>query len=165
MMVLMMKRRMTLAVFSFLAIMILVQGTPVNAHTPGPMNLSYDFASQILTVDVTHSVADVNTHYIVTVTIDKNSVEVLSKSYTSQNTTSGFSANYLVPAVDGDVLEVNAVCFISGQTTDDITVSDPSVTTTPTDGGGTPMDTTLLIAVAVIVIGIIAVVFALMKRR
>lgn len=157
---------MTLIVFSFLAIMILVQGTPVNAHTPGPMNLSYDFTSQELTVTVTHDVADVNTHYIIQVIVEKNSVEYLTRDYTSQNTTSGMSAIYSVTAVHGDVLSVRAICSVSGQVTGQTTVVDPANTdTTPTNGGGTPMDLTLIIAVAVVAIGVVLLIFALLRRR
>jgi hypothetical protein len=175
-MVLIMKRRTTMFIFSFLGIFILIQGTPVIAHTPSSMNLSYDFASQVLTVDVSHSVSDVVSHRIATVTIEKNSVQVINRVYSSQNTTSGFSATYHIPAVDGDVLSVTAVCSISGQVADEITVSDPAATTTPTtpepsttptptNGYGFPLSVPLLIAVAVVVLGVVLVIVVLVKRR
>ncbi len=165
-MVLMMKRSMSLIVLTILGIMILVQGTPVSAHTPGAMTLSYDFANQELTIVVSHSVTDVNSHYIIQVNIDKNSVDYLTRDYTSQNTTSQMSAIYGVSAVHGDVLSVQAICSVSGSISRQITVVDPDNTeTTPTNGGGTPMDTTLLIGVAIVVIGVVAVIFALIRRR
>jgi hypothetical protein len=179
-MVLMMKKRMTLVVFSFLAIMILMQGTPVNANAPSAIDLSYDFGDQVLTVDITHPVSNVNTHYILTVTVDKNSVEVLSKTYSSQNTTSGFLATYSISAVDGDVLSVTAVCVQSGQISDDITVVEPATTTTdttsetttdtttpttPTNGNGFPITMPLMIAVVVVVLGVVMVIVVLVKRR
>ena len=139
-MVLMMKRRMTLAIFSFLAMMILIQGTPVNAHTPGPMNLTYDFVSQELTIVVTHDVPDVNSHYIIQVNVERNSVDFLTRDYTSQNTTSQMSAIYSIPAVHGDVLEVTAICSVSGSVTNQITVVDPENTDTiPTIGVPPPL--------------------------
>ncbi len=157
---------MTLLLFSFLAIMILIQGAPVNAHTPGTMTLSYDYASQVLTVGVSHSVTDVNTHYIYQVVVEKNSVEVLTRDYTTQNTTSGMSATYAITATHDDVLRVTAKCIISGQVTNQVTVVDPENTdTTPTNGGGTPIDTALLIGIAIVAIGVVAAIFALMKRR
>ena len=165
MMVLMMRKKI-LVIFSFLAILILIQGTPVNAHSPNSMNLSYDFASQVLTVEVSHSVSDVNSHYIYQVVIEKNSVEVLTRDYTTQNTTSGMSATYSITAAHGDVLRVTAKCIQSGQITDETTVVDPDNTdTTPANGDGPWMDTTLLLAVAIIVIGVLAVVFAFLRRR
>ena len=166
MMVLIMKRKMMLFCFSLLGIMILIQGTPVNAHNPSSMNLSYDFANQELTIVVTHNVPDVNSHYIIQVNIDKNSADFLTRDYTSQNTTSQMSAIYSISAVHGDVLDVQAICSVSGSVTNQITVVDPANTdTTPTNGGGTPMDMTLIIAVAVVAIGIAMVIFALLRRR
>ncbi|MFW9809935.1 MAG: hypothetical protein ACFFE6_11225 [Candidatus Thorarchaeota archaeon] len=146
--------------------LLLLQVAPVTAHTPGPMTLDYDFGTQLLSVQVTHSVSDVNTHYIYQVVVEKNSVVVLTRDYTTQNTTSGMSATYSISAVHGDVLSITAKCIISGQYTDDVTVVDPSVTTTtPTNGGTTPLDLTLIIALVVVVIGVIAVIFAVFRRR
>lgn len=162
----MMMKRIALLAISILAVMILIQGTPVYAHSPGPMTLSYDFTNQELTIVVTHSVPDVNSHYIIQVNIDKNSVDYLTRDYTSQNTTSQMSAIYSISAVHGDVLSVQAICSVSGSVSGQTTVIDPANTdTTPTNGGGTPMDTTLLIGVAIIAIGVVAVIFALLKRR
>jgi hypothetical protein len=129
------------------------------------MTLSYDFASQILTVDVVHDTVDVNSHYIQQVVILKNSASYLTRDYTSQNSTAGFTATYSVTAVHGDVISTTAHCIISGSIADDITVIDPAITTTTPPNGGTPVDMTLIIAVAIVVIGIIAVVFALLRRR
>lgn len=166
MMVLMFMRRKSLVIFALLAIMILVRGTPVNANSPSSMNLSYDFSSQVLTIDVSHSVSDVNSHYIYQVVVEKNSVEVLTRDYTTQNSTSGMSATYNIAAAHGDVLSVTAKCIQSGQITREITVVDPENTdTTPTNGGGDWMNMTVLIAVAVVVIGILAVVFLFLRRR
>ena len=166
MMALMMMRRKTVIIFSSLVIMILIQGTPVNAHSPNSMDLSYDYVSQDLTVEVSHSVSDVNSHYIYQVVIEKNSVEVLTRDYSTQNSTSGMSATYSIAAAHGDVLRVTAKCSQSGQITDETTVVDPENTnTTPTNGDGPWMDTTLLIAVAIVVIGVLAVVFAFLRRR
>lgn len=146
--------------------MLLIQVAPATAHTPGPMTLDYSFSNQILTVTISHSVTDVNTHYIIQVVVEKNSVQVLTKDYTSQNTTSAFSATYAISAVHGDVLSVTAVCSVSGQATDEVTVVDPAVTTTTTpSGGGTSMEMALIIAVAIIVIGVVAAIFAFMRRR
>ncbi len=159
------KKVLILGVF-FISLM-LTQAIQVSAHTPGPMTLDYDFSTQVLTVQVTHSVTDVNSHYIIQVVIEKNSVEVLTRDYTSQNTTAGFSATYNIAAVDGDVLSVTAICSISGQVTDDITVSDPSATTTTTqtNGGVTPIDMTLIIAVAIVALGAVLVILTILKRR
>lgn len=159
-----MSRRLTLIFSVLFAIMILFQGTPVTAHSPNSMNLTYDFASQVLTVDVSHSVSDVNTHYIYQVVVEKNSVEVLTRDYTTQNSTSGMSATYNIAADHGDVLSVTAKCIQSGQITRQITVVDPT-NTNPTSDGGDWMDMMVLIAAAIVAIGVLAVVFVFLRRR
>lgn len=159
-----MKGKMKLVGFSFLMIMILIQGITVNAHTPASVNLSYDFSSQVLTVQVSHSVADVNTHYIYQVVVEKNSVVILTRDYTTQNTTSGMSATYNIPAAHNDVLRVTAKCIISGQNSNQITVADPA-SPTPTNGGQFYLDMIVFIAVAVVAIVVILVVVLFLKRR
>jgi uncharacterized membrane protein len=140
--------------------MILVQGIPINAHSPSPNSISYSYVNQELSVTFNHAVTDVNTHYIYQVVVEVNSVEVLTRDYTSQNSTSEFSALYSLVAVEGDFIEVTAKCSISGQFTQEL---DLTPYTPP--GNGTPIDTALLIAVAIGAIGIVAVVFALLRRR
>lgn len=164
----MMKRNLTLVVLSLLAIMIMVQGSPVSAHTPASMSLSYDFSSQVLTVEVTHSVTDVSTHYIYQIVVDRFALQhwsmVHTRDYTTQDSTSGMSDTFTVPASHGDDIRVTAKCIVSGELTNQIEVIDPA-NTEPVNGGGSPIDTTLLIAVAVVAIVIIAVAFVFIRRR
>jgi len=96
---------------------------PTQAHSPSNMTLSYDYNSQILTVTVVHSVADVNTHYIDLITINKNGVFETNRTYTSQASTSSMSDTFTIPAEVNDILQVTAVCSISGLITRQLTVS------------------------------------------
>ncbi len=161
-----MKRRMILLVFSILSIIILIQGTTVNAHTPGPISLSYDFESHELEVQITHNVENVNTHYIYQIIVEKNSVVVLTRDYTTQNTTSGMSASYEIAAAHGDILRVTAKCIVSGQASNQITVIDPDSTETITTNGGELLfSPTMLIAVTVIALGAVAVIVMFLRRR
>jgi hypothetical protein len=165
--VLMMRRSEAISIVSVLAIMILVPVNQVNAHAPTSMSLSYDYSDQELSVQVTHTVSDVNTHYIYQVVIEKNSVVVLTRDYTTQNTTSGMSATYSIAAIHGDALSVTAKCIQSGQITQQITVIDPEVTTTPTtpNGGGFYLDLTVMIAVLIVAIGVVWTGFVFLRRR
>jgi hypothetical protein len=102
------------------------------------MVLEYDFTTQKLNVTITHDVPTPDTHYIETVEIYKNNTLLNSYPYTSQPTTSTFSYEYDVSAVDGDVIKVNITCSISGKLTEQITVVEPvpppkkmTLTTTP----------------------------------
>lgn len=161
-----MERRNTLFILCLISIVVLVQSNPVLANSPSSMDLSYDFTSQELTIDVIHPVADVNTHYIYEVEVSKNSVVVLTRSYTTQNSTSGMSAIYGIAADHGDEFSVIAKCIQSGSITRQVTVVDPENTEpTPTNGTGTPPDMTLLILLAIGIIAVVAVIFTLVRRR
>ena len=162
-----MKKKYMVLIVSVLAILILIPVTRVSAHNPEAMDLSYDFSDQELSVQVTHTVSDVNTHYIYQVVVEKNSVVVLTRDYTTQNTTSGMSATYSIGAVHGDMLSVTAKCIQSGQITRQITVIDPEVTTTPTtpNGGGFYLDMMVMIAVLIVAIVVVSIAFAFLRRR
>jgi hypothetical protein len=160
--VLIVKRRTNLAILSFLTIAILVQGIPVSAHNPSANSISYHYINQQLSVTFNHDVTDVNTHYIHQVVVEVNSVVVLTRDYTSQNTTSSMSAVYNMTLVDGDNIRVTAKCVISGQYTQELELTTFNPTSTNT---GTPIDSTLIIGIAIVVIGVVAVVVALVRRR
>ena len=140
-------------------VMILVQGATVTAHSPQGNSISYDFEDQELSVTFNHVVSDVNTHYIYQVVVEINSVEVLTRDYTSQNSTTEFSAVYSLVAVEGDYIEVTAKCVISGQYTQVLDLS-PN-----TPGNGTPMFTLPFITVVVGALLVVAVVVVVVLRR
>ena len=164
-----------------MALMLASQISVADAHTPGPMTLDYNASTEILTVTVTHVTADVNTHYIYEIVIEKNSVQVDIQTYTSQSSASQVVETFTVTAVDGDVLEATAKCSVSGQVSNQITVTGSattsssttitssttttSSTTAPTSG---PFDYTtmiLLIGGTIVALGIVMVVMIIIKRR
>ncbi|MHA1949814.1 MAG: hypothetical protein ACXAAO_15595 [Candidatus Thorarchaeota archaeon] len=157
--------RKRLVILSVFIALVFIQATPVNAHNPSSINLNYDFASQELSVVVAHSVTDTVSHRIQSVSVERNSVEVIARAYAQQNTTAEMEAVYSISAVHGDVFRVTATCSISGQIVGLETVIDPAMTDTTTPTAPAPMDMTLIIAVAIVAIGVIAVVFGLMRRR
>ncbi|MHA1949813.1 MAG: hypothetical protein ACW987_08075 [Candidatus Thorarchaeota archaeon] len=166
----------------------LIQAAPVDAHGPSNVHLGYDFGTQVLSVDVSHSTGDPSTHYIVQIIVEKNSVQFTTRDYTSQPSSSNIVDTFDVPAVDGDVLTVTAFCNIAGQLSDSITVSDPSSTTTTdttttsttststettttTDDGSTTsppppgdLDLTLVILAGAAGVVVIIIVVAFVKR-
>lgn len=135
--------KMRLAYLSVLLLTVLfLQAAPVSAHAPAAIGLDYDFGTQVLTVDVSHGTTDPDNHYIIQIIVEKNSVEFMTKDYTSQPSTTSITDTFDVPAVDGDVLSVTAFCNLAGQHTESITVSDPSSTTTTTTTSTTTTTTT-----------------------
>ncbi len=66
---------------------------PVQAHSPGPMTLSYDVESDTLLVEVTHSVS--GDHRVLQIQVWKNDVLVNTRAYDApQETTSGIDDTY-----------------------------------------------------------------------
>jgi hypothetical protein len=117
----------SLSLFAIFALAI----TPVSAHPPNDMTLDYDFDNQILTVTVLHAVADPNTHYIERIIIEKNSVFTMDRNYTSQASSSSMADAFNINAVNNDILQVTAICSISGQIVRQITVSSGGLQTQP----------------------------------
>lgn len=170
-------KNMRVVIVSYIAILFLVISAlspkQVQAHTPSDMTLEYDADTDELSVSVSHSVSDVDSHYIEEIIIYKNDVEVGSRSYTAQDSTSGMSDTFTVQAVDGDVLKATASCSISGSVTREITVSTETTTTetTPTTTETTTTPTTqepfpiTLIAVGIGAIAIVVILVILIGRR
>jgi desulfoferrodoxin (superoxide reductase-like protein) len=147
------------------ALFVLLSTMPVVAHAPASMTLDYNWDTQTLSVTISHSVSDPNSHYIQTIIIYKNDAMVHTESYTSQDSTSGGSDTFNIATVDGDVLRVWANCSISGFIEETITVSESG--TTPTTAPPPPpgINSTTIILVVVVVLGLIFVLFAIMRRR
>jgi len=144
---------------------------PVQAHSPGPMTLSYDVESDTLWVQVTHSVS--GDHRVLQIQVWKNDVLVNTRAYDApQETTSGMDDTFMVPANSGDVLKVTATCSISGSVTAEITVGvdetdTTTETTTSTTDTTTPpetLPTTFLILGVTLVIGVIFVIVVVLKK-
>lgn len=151
------------------ALILICQPTKVSAHNPTSVTLEYDSGTEILTVVVNHGVpaGSLPSHYIYNVVVEKNSVQVVSRDYVSENNTvSGLTDTFSVSAVDGDVLKATARCTQAGIKSGEITLT---TTTTTTDTGTTTpppgAPTTLYIAIAVVAIGIVGVIVAILRRR
>ncbi len=151
------KTRFFLGLF-MLFVMSSILIAPIQAHTPVDMTLSYNYDSQILTVTVIHSVADVNTHYIERIIINKNGQFAMDRNYTSQSHASSMSDTFDLDAADDDMLEVTAICSVSGQIVRQITVSSGGLERVPNPIPGFPI-TAIAIGIA------IALGAALIRRR
>ncbi len=117
----------------------------VQAHPPSTMTLSYNTSNQTLSVTITHAVSDPSTHYVKSVIVYKNDVKIIHENYTSQPSTDTFTYHYTLEATDGDVIEVTAICSISGQISRSITVGESG--TDGSDNETPPSTSTDLIAI------------------
>ncbi|MFW9805450.1 MAG: hypothetical protein ACFFFK_01815 [Candidatus Thorarchaeota archaeon] len=165
----MIRKRPYLFLIIVFALALLYRSVPVSAHNPTSVTLEYNSETETLTVIVAHAVpsGSLSSHYIYNIVIEKNSVEVISRDYASgDNTVTGTTDTFSVTATEGDVLSATARCTQSGIKTDQITISSATDTdTTPTNNGGTPIDTTLLIAIVVVALGVVGILVALLRKR
>jgi hypothetical protein len=88
------KRNLYLIGFLFVLSLVFSIGR-VKAHNPSSMTLQYNESSEILSVTISHSSDDFNTHYIfeAIITIDDN--QAINQSYTSQPSNL-FTYNYTI---------------------------------------------------------------------
>ena len=103
--------------------------TLVSAHGPSSVSLEFNEETNQLTVSITHSVTNQNSHYIYQVKLDKNDAELMTQTYTSQPTMNSFSYTYSVTAETGDVLKATATCNQGGSKTGSLTISSGTITT------------------------------------
>jgi hypothetical protein len=127
------------------AVLLLVpQGAP--AHSPTDMQLAFDQENRILSVTITHLVADPSIHYVKRVLISSGGSVIGDNGYTSQPSPQTFTYTYLLPqGVNGEV-EVRAECSILGSISRSLQLKgvSPEMTAVPASPGTTPGETVAL---------------------
>lgn len=92
------------------------------AHSPGDVILNYDSDSHTLSVTISHSVSNPQSHYVKEVAITKNGNALKTYEYKGQPDPSSFTYTYNVEAKEGDKLEVKATCNYIGSRTKELTI-------------------------------------------
>lgn len=127
----------------------------VNAHNPSNIVLEYNSSSNTLSVTITHTSSNFNSHYIFEVIGTVNGGQAINGSYTNQPSNT-FIYNYNVTALVGDVIEVTARCTQAGIITRSITVGQPAEVILGYEG--------LLLIIGASTIILIAIVSKKLKR-
>ncbi|MBM3255206.1 MAG: hypothetical protein FJZ08_02785 [Candidatus Omnitrophica bacterium] len=107
-----MKRIAALAIlFVFFA-----AGSQALAHPPSDIIITYDPASKILKVVITHQVGNPQAHFINKVDVFLNGKEIITQHISRQDNNNSQAVSYLVPdALGPGKLSVKAYCSISGR--------------------------------------------------
>jgi hypothetical protein len=125
------------AVFTVFSTLTFSLFTSENASAHAPAALYPTYKEGTLTVYIDHQSDEPTTHYIETVTITVNRVELLSETYTSQTVDEKgkgmVTYSYTVTASDGDVISVTADCSIDGSITEFLTVGEGDSKDDPKD--------------------------------
>jgi hypothetical protein len=103
---------------------------PAAAHAPSDIQLSYDDATQQLSVTITHVVDNPQTHYIRNVKVKVNDVVSVDMDYKSQPTADTFTYLYNIPLKRGDTIRVTATCIQGPSLTKVMDITAPTTAAT-----------------------------------
>ncbi len=95
----------------------------VFAHAPSSVKISYNKANKNLTIEITHKVKNVESHYIDAITIWVNDVEKETINPQKQTSKEKHTFQYSVGVLkSGDVVKVMANCNKMGKRSASITI-------------------------------------------
>jgi hypothetical protein len=106
---------------------LLCVGTFAFAHPPKDVVLSYDAATKILNVVVTHDISqskasDPTKHFVKELSVKINGKDVSLTAYKYQQFPEGETISFKLDLKSGDKVSVNAKCSLAGEKTSDYTV-------------------------------------------
>ena len=139
------------------------------ATQPSYIELVYTFGSQVLTMNVSHSVANNKTHFIETIEIQKNGLSLLNRSYANQSYKWGLYDTFSIASAIGDNLTVTGFCSRGDSLTAWLIVTSSTATNPPSGTTTTTEPTTstdspnaLLNAGPVVAMGVGVLIFFLL---
>ena len=99
----------------------------VFAHPPKEVALSYDPATKMLTITVTHLikqslVSDPAKHYVKEISVKINDKSVVVANYSSQQADEGDKVIFMLNLKSADKVTVRAVCSMAGDKTSELMV-------------------------------------------
>ncbi len=153
--------------------------TPVTATDITDMSLTYEFNSQLLTVNVSHYSSNTKTHFVETIEIWRNGISILNRTYVNQTYSWYEYDTFDVSANVGDNLTVTATeskadyftqwLIVTSSTatnsvtdtvTSDTTATDSTETTDGPDFPDTPANIGPVVAVGAFLVVFFIILFA-----
>jgi len=116
-----MKKKLGLAIAVMMILAsatVLFSAGTVEAHAPSDVTIDYDIEEEELTVDITHSVGDPQTHYIENVVVEVDGTEEIDEEYEEQPDDTSFQYTYDLVVEPGSTIEVTAYCNQGGSGSD-----------------------------------------------
>ena len=111
------------------------------AHAPSDIDVNFNAGTRVLSLTITHQVADSTTHYVKEVKIRQGNNTFSESEYSSQPSPDTFTYTYPIPSDVTGIIEVKAECSIGGEKTKALAISTytpPSTPTGATTGATTP---------------------------
>ena len=109
----------------FVFIAALFFASPVFAHPPTDLKLSYTLETQTLRIEMTHTTSNMVKHYIRRLEISKNGEEPLAITIPKQTTPSGHTEELVFPAKPKDTISVKAYSTEGGIASAEIKIPEP----------------------------------------
>lgn len=119
-----------------LGLLLIPQAAP--AHPPSDLQLAFDGKTRVLSVTITHPVADPATHYVKRVLITSQGSTLGNTSYASQPASSPFTYTYELPPSSGGDIQVVAECSVFGSLGRSLQVTEETPGTGPASGTPAP---------------------------
>jgi len=114
-----------IAVVMILAsVTVLFSAGTVEAHSPSDVSIDYNIEEEELTVDITHSVGDPQSHYIYNVVVEVDGTEEINEEYDEQPDDTNFQYTYDLVAEPGSTIVATAYCNQGGSGSDTYEVED-----------------------------------------
>ncbi|MFX0075960.1 MAG: hypothetical protein ACFE96_10990 [Candidatus Hermodarchaeota archaeon] len=111
------KRKIYYSISVFFIVLFSIAIVNVRAHPPEDMQLAYDSNTNTISVIIVHGVSDNTTHYIASVQVKVNGSTDQTHYYSSQPSLFDFTYQYTVITNNGSIIEVTAICSVSGSLT------------------------------------------------
>lgn len=92
------------------------------AHPPSAIDLKYDAAQKVLSVEIAHVSKNPRKHRIRRVVIMKNNEEIQDLILVTQTTSQGLTLEKPVDAKAGDTISVMSYCSEAGQKTESLVI-------------------------------------------
>lgn len=149
----------------------LLIASPVAAHAPTDIVLSYDNSAKQMSVTIVHPAPNPDVHYISNVKVKVNDLVTIDNDYKSQPAGDTFTYTYPIPANAGDTIRVTATCVTGPSLTKTLDLAAPGQTAqspaAPAPAAAAPSSTPAPRAAPGLlpVIGAVFVIFGLMKKQ
>jgi len=121
------KKKVSLGVTAVLilaSLTVLFSTASVQAHSPSDVSIDYDIEEEELTVSITHSVDDPQSHHIYNVVVEVDGTEEINEEYDEQPDDTNFQYTYDLVAEPGSTIEATAYCNQGGSGSDTYQVED-----------------------------------------
>ncbi|MFW6041179.1 MAG: hypothetical protein ACOC85_05025 [Thermoplasmatota archaeon] len=126
------------------SVTLLFSATTIDGHSPSDVSIEYDKEVEELTVSITHSVGDPQSHYIYNVVVEVDGDTVIDEDYNEQPDDTSFQYTYDLSVDEGSNIEATVYCIQAGSNSATLVVGEE-------EDGDTPGFTTIVLLLSVII--------------